>query len=120
MKSGLVTPDDSCFALIYDVVLPHPEISEPGPKQEYVAIVNTKRKEILVQSPESCRDFTKQSFMSLLDFAESIGCTTVYMAVPKDSEDLNCLVKGFLYVGFEVVNPQVRKMEGYVLLGCQL
>uniref|UniRef100_A0A1B0CKD8 Ornithine decarboxylase antizyme n=1 Tax=Lutzomyia longipalpis TaxID=7200 RepID=A0A1B0CKD8_LUTLO len=50
---------------------------------------------------------SKQSFISLLDFAEEkLKCNSVILCMRKDREDRANLVRTFLFLGFQPLAPK--------------
>lgn len=50
---------------------------------------------------------SKQSFLSLLEFAEEkLDCDGVVLCIRKDRPDRANLVKTFLFLGFQPLNPR--------------
>lgn len=101
--------------------------TEPGDTKKIVerkvhllALLNPEKKEMLLQAPENLRNFTKESFVALLEIAEEVGCERVYIALEKAHSDFSTLSKSFMYFDFRPVNPNIRQFDNCMLLGCEL
>lgn len=86
----------------------------------WTALYCPESKELLLQTPASAKNFTKESLVSLLEIAEELGCETVFAAIDKEQEDLKLFSRAYMYFDFKIVDPRVRQFEGCLLFGAQL
>lgn len=70
-------------------------------------VLNNNNNVLYVSIPEKLsHEASKQSFISLLEFAEEkLECTAVILCMRKDRNDRAAIVRTFLFLGFKVLNP---------------
>ncbi|ORX52891.1 hypothetical protein BCR36DRAFT_323884 [Piromyces finnis] len=82
-----------------------------------------KNSTLYIEMPSECNWDFQESMTSLLDLAEEIfGCEKIVIFMRKNKKDLQVLIRSFVYIGFEVVNPTIylKKDVDYFVLGYEL
>jgi len=70
-----------------------------------------------IEAPNTFTPSTKASFVNVLELAEELGCTNVFLILDKNTVDLNGLLRSYSYLGFSLVHPDVMKIDGCIVLG---
>jgi len=79
-----------------------------------------KKSVMVLQTPDSSAQFSRESLINILDVAEVLGCENVYVAVNKcmsPATERVHITKGFMNVGFQMQHPRVLSVDGHVVLG---
>lgn len=119
-KAELVNLND-LVTLFYDhVPLTSESNGAPSFIPHWTCLISPEDGEAFIQTPQFCSQFTHESLTGLLDILEELGCANVFAAVKKGSEDMMGMIRLFMGVGFQMVPPTVKHMEGYVFLGFNL
>jgi hypothetical protein len=121
VKANLVSLDD-LVTLFYDHVPLQREtgLSSQAFVPHWTALISPNSSEAYIQTPASIKHLTKESLTGLLDICEEVGCNTVYVAIKKGSEESMDFVRSFMSIGFQLVPPTVKHMDGYMFLGYEL
>jgi L-amino acid N-acyltransferase YncA len=78
---------------------------------------------MFVVAPSEVSAQGKESLVSLLETAESMGCHAAYMCVDKSNANRDQMIRMFLYLGFELVDARTDSnatLDGFVVLGYDL
>lgn len=139
--------DVHCFTCMYNVIPPtRPANDNPAAIDEYdnedfeeyegsssakqwtsvISVINNEEEEenskiiMVLKAPDSTTQFSRDSLISILDIAESLGCHHVYVAINKmmsPAIQRIQITKGFMNVGFQMQHPRVMSVDGHVVLG---
>lgn len=118
IKSDLVSSDD-LVTLFYDHV-PLTNENAPTFTPHWTALISPNQEEAFIQLPDSLSETTKESLSSLLDICAALECQTAYIAIKKSCEEIQPFLQAFVGIGFQLVSPKVKSMDGYLLLGYEL
>jgi len=82
-----------------------------------------EKSQFYIAAPSTISSSSKQSLVSLLEVAESLECTTVWMYVDRQRPDFMPVVSTFKYLGFQLSQSTVkdnRSNKAYALLRYEL
>ena len=77
------------------------EISS-GSHAKWSAFLTNDGSQFYISAPGSISSSSKQSLVSLLEIAESLGCSTAWMYVDRQRPDFISIVSAFKYLGFQL------------------
>lgn len=83
----------------------------------------TNANQFYISAPSSVSSSSKQSLVSLLEIAESLGCSTAWMYVDRQRPDFITVVSAFKYLGFQLSQSCFKDKEAnkvYALLRYEL
>ncbi|KAL9644210.1 hypothetical protein ABK040_005671 [Willaertia magna] len=107
-----------------DVVMGDAENSRTAndSRRSITGIINFDLKEITIYPPSNLSDLNKNSIINIMDIAEVIGLTKMYIYLEKNHSEVKEFAKGFRYAGFEVVSPSVKHLNAneWLLFGSEL
>lgn len=88
--------------------------------------LNSEEKNFFIEAPKTMSPCSKDALMSLLEVAEEMNGSKVFVCVDKNHADLKALVHALMYLGFSLVTETVRaqviksKAEDFLVLGFDL
>lgn len=109
---------DSAITMLYTVISEDNTEKRCAPR--WTAMIMPEKRQMIIESPTSARQFQRDAITTILDVAETLGLTHVYSTVPKESSEAKELVRTWMYLGFSLVAPAVKNIDGIVLLGYEL
>jgi len=56
----------------------------------------------------------------LLDLAEQLGCSDAFIVVKKNNLTLTDIIRTYIYIGFQLVDPRVISVKDCVLISYKL
>lgn len=128
-----VNKHDRFIAVVYavipsnDIALIDLKRSEEQPlyaqnrPQYWTAIIIPEEKQMILEAPSSIQQLQRDVITSILDIAEEIGCEVVYASVKRTSSpDMKDMVRALMYIGFSLVPPSVKTVDGCIVLGIEL
>lgn len=77
------------------------EISS-GSAAKWSAFLTNDGRQFYIAAPSSISSSSKQSLVSLLEIAESLGCSTAWMYVDRQRPDFMSVVSAFKFLGFQL------------------
>lgn len=87
---------------------------------------NSEEKNFFIEAPKTMSPGSKDALLSLLEVAEEMNGSRVFVCVEKNHVELKALVHALLYLGFSLVTESVRadfvksRTEDFVVLGFDL
>lgn len=125
-----VTSQDNFIALVYTIMPNNDTASmdfkgeqlryvQNGP-QFWTTLILPEERQMILEAPANIQQLQRDVFTGILDIAEEIGCDVVYGTVKKDNPDMKDMIRMFMYVGFSIVPPSVKKVDGSVVLCYEL
>jgi len=77
-------------------------IANPTVLPHWDAFVTQDGSQFYISAPSAICSSSKQSLVSLLEIAESLGCNTAWMYVDRQRPDFVAVVSAFKYLGFQL------------------
>lgn len=90
------------------------------------AFMTHKDQQFFIEAPSMLTPPSKESLVSLLELAEDLGCRNAYVCIEKNNPKLSELIRVFLYLGFQMLDPMAaqkavkRVPKDLLLLGYSL
>ncbi|KAF0981592.1 hypothetical protein FDP41_012249 [Naegleria fowleri] len=88
----------------------------------FTGIIDFEKNEMMIYPPSHSAYLHKDSIINLMDIAESICCSTIYICMEKNHPEVKEFARGFIYAGFQLVQPSIKKLNPteWVLFGAEL
>ncbi|KAG2387743.1 hypothetical protein C9374_001337 [Naegleria lovaniensis] len=88
----------------------------------FTGIIDFEKNEMMIYPPSHSTYLHKDSIINLMDIAESICCSTIYICMEKNHPEVKEFARGFIYAGFQLVQPSIKKLNPteWVLFGAEL
>lgn len=101
------------------------------PLASWTACYLPSSKQFLVESPSSMTILSKESLANLLDLAEALGCTEVFVLARKEQKNFRMrafnlvnligpMVSSLMYLGFQMFPWLKLNNLGFIVLRCIL
>jgi hypothetical protein len=90
---------------------------------QWNAFINQDGSQFYISAPPTICSSSKQSLVSMLEIAESLGCSTAWMYVDRQRSDFVTVVSAFKYLGFQLSQKVFKDTEAnkiYALLRYEL
>jgi len=84
------------------------------------ALITPNREYLFVESSSELTQNNKESFVMLLDLAEQLGCSEAFVIVKKSNLQLTNIIRTYMYIGFQLVDPRKISVKDCVLLSYKL
>jgi len=84
------------------------------------AFITPNREYLFVESNCELTQENKESFVMLLDLAEQLGCSDAFIVVKKNNLKLTDIIRTYIYIGFQLVDPRVISVKDCVLISYKL
>lgn len=78
------------------------EIAEQRVLAQWSAYLTNDGNSFYISAPASISSSSKQSLVSLLEIAESLGCSAAWMYVDRQRSDFVSVVSAFKFLGFQL------------------
>lgn len=105
----------------------HVETEDPPPQSSKIAAydcavrLQAPRAFFIASPPEPfASPSARESFVSLLELADELDCTTAFLVVPQDAPAKDQIARIYGYLGFQHVSPRVLSIPGHLVLGMEL
>lgn len=79
-----------------------------------------KGKQFYVEVPSGLDASSKDSLVELMELAEELGCSSLFLCLNKNNVHLADMAHVFLYLGYETVHPSVMNSESFWFLANHL
>lgn len=87
----------------------------------FTGFIDFEKSEMIIYPPSHATYLHKESIINLMDIADCICCSTMYICIEKNHGEMKEFARGFIYAGFELVQPSIKKLSNdWVLFGAKL
>jgi len=84
------------------------------------AFITPNREYLFVESSSELTQQNKESFVMLLDLAEQLSCSDAFIVVRKNNVQLSEIIRTYMHIGFQLVDPRIISVKDCVLLSYKL
>jgi len=84
------------------------------------ALITPNRECLFVESSAELTQQNKESFIMLLDLAEQLTCSEAFVIIKKSNLQLLNIIRTYMYIGFQLVDPRTITMKDCVLLSYKI
>lgn len=88
----------------------------------FTGVIDFSTGEMTLYPPSHSTYLHKESIINLMDIAECICCSKMYICIEKHHQEMKEFARGFIYAGFELVQPKVKSLSSndWILFGAEL
>jgi len=84
----------------------------PHARCNWTVFFKSDQAQFYVAAPSAMSASSKQSFVSLLEVAESLNATTAWMYIDRQHPDFMSIVLAFKYLGFQLSREALKDTRG--------
>jgi len=122
LKNSNALSLNNSITLLYDVLPNGTSVSSTSQLTNSIShctcLIDTNTNDAYLVITEDC---SKHSLVNLIDILEEVGCKNIYSVVKKESkEQMKMWSQSLVTLGFEVVHPNVKSVDGFLLFGMEL
>ncbi|EFC44392.1 predicted protein [Naegleria gruberi] len=96
--------------------------SDANIRTGFTGIIDFEKNEMTIYPPSNSSCMNKDSVINLMDMADCLGISTLYMCIEKNHQEIREFSRGFIYAGFELIQPKIKQLSSteWVVFGAEL
>lgn len=95
--------------------------SDANVRVGFTGIIDFEKSEMTIYPPSNSSYMNKDTVINLMDMAECLGISTMYICIEKNHQEIREFSRGFIYAGFELVQPKIKQLASteWVVFGTE-
>lgn len=96
--------------------------SDANIRTGFTGIIDFEKSEMTIYPPSNSSCMNKDSVINLMDMAECLGISTLYICIEKNHQEIREFSRGFIYAGFELIQPKIKQLSSteWAVFGAEL